>query len=327
MRSRAAAPAKRLSHPHPGNRGFGLEELVKITMKRSLSLALGALALAAVSPAAAQTAAKPAAKPAMDVHGQPFPRIPGQNLDGLRVYIRAGLKTHQAGQHDYPQFLADFSKVLTQHGAVVDGSFHAPSAAELANTDVVVMYKGDAGFMTAAQREALQAFIKRGGGIVTIHDVLCGPDPVEFASYVGGGKKHGQVNYTLEAKVPYTIVDKANPIMQGMTEMTLNDEAFYLMTWSQAPKIHVLATTVIDNTPSAKGHAGEVVPQIWTYEHTVAGGKPARAFVWMQGHNYANISNPQIEGMLLRGIAWAGKHPVNELVDYKQPAPAPRPNR
>jgi hypothetical protein len=28
--------------------------------------------------------------------------------------------------------------------------------------------------------------------------------------------------------------------------------------------------------------------------------------------------------MLLRGIAWAGKHPVNELVDYKPP---PKPMR
>jgi hypothetical protein len=27
-----------------------------------------------------------------------------------------------------------------------------------------------------------------------------------------------------------------------------------------------------------KSH-GEVVPQMWTYEHTLPGGKPARAFV------------------------------------------------
>jgi hypothetical protein len=41
----------------------------------------------------------------------------------------------------------------------------------------------------------------------------------------------------------------------------------------------------------------------------------------MQGHIYENFSNYQVQQMLLRGIAWAGKHPVNELVDYK-PAPA-----
>ena len=63
----------------------------------------------------------------------------------LRVYIRAGLKTHAAGEHDYPQFLADWSKVLTDRGAIVDGSLHFPTPAELENIDVMVTYKGDAG--------------------------------------------------------------------------------------------------------------------------------------------------------------------------------------
>jgi len=69
------------------------------------------------------------------------------------------------------------------------------------------------------------------------------------------------------------------------------------------------------------------VPQIWTYEHTVPGGQPARAFVFMQGHTYASFSNPQVRDMLLRGIAWAAKHPVDELVDYKQPPAPQRPAR
>jgi type 1 glutamine amidotransferase len=91
------------------------------------------------------------------------------------------------------------------------------------------------------------------------------------------------------------------------------------MTWSQNPRIHVLATAVIPGTPSAGNHKGAIAPQIWTYEHTLPGGQAARAFVWMQGHIYANYANPQIQAMLLRGIAWAGKKPVDELVDYKAP--------
>ena len=255
------------------------------------------------------------------------PRIPGQNLTGMRVYLRAGLKTHGEGQHDYPQFLADWSKLLTEKGAVVDGSFHAPSAAELAQTDVVVMYKGDAGYMDAAEQSALDAFVKRGGGLVLMHDAMCGPDPAKFASYVGGAKKHGEVNYTLETEVPLTVADKASPIMKGMTNISLPDEAFYKMTWADKPGIHVLATTVISDTPAARrgGGVGQTVPQVWTYEHSVAGGtKPARSFVWMQGHTYANLAQPQIQAMLLRGIAWAGHRPVDELVNYK---PAPRPER
>ena len=124
--------------------------------------------------------------------GAERPRIPGQNLNGMRIYLRAGLKTHDVGEHDYPQFLADWSKLLTERGAVVDGSLHAPTAEELKDVDVIVMYKGDAGFMTPVEKAALEAFVKRGGGIVTLHDPLCGPDPAQFASYVGGGKRHGQ---------------------------------------------------------------------------------------------------------------------------------------
>ena len=280
-----------------------------------LSTSFGLMVAASAWPAAAQTPPNPA---------EAAPAVPGQDLKGMHIYIFAGLKTHGPGYHDYPQFLADWSKLLTEHGAVVDGALHAPNADDLSHADVMLLFKGDAGYMTASERAAIQAFVKRGGGIVSIHDSLCGPDPAEFASYVGAGKRHGDVNFTLEANVPYTIVDKSNPIMQGMSDLTLHDEAFFNITWATKDPIHVLATAVIDGTPSAGTHKGEVVPQIWTYEHTVPGGQPARAFVWMQGHTYANFANPAIQGMMLRGIAWAAKHPVNELVDYKAP---PRPAR
>jgi type 1 glutamine amidotransferase len=258
--------------------------------------------------------AQPGANP------QRVPTPPGQNPNGMHVYIWAGLKSHAVGLHDYPQFLADWSKLLTERGAVVDGSLHGPSAADLERTDVVVIYKGDAAYLNDTQKAALEAYVKRGGGLVSLHDALCGPDPAYFATLVGGGKKHGEVNYTLDAPIRYNVVDKSNPIMQDMSDVTVLDEAFFTMTWAKNPGIHVLANTVIPPTRSAGEHKGEVAPQIWTYEHTMEGGQPARAFVWMQGHTYANFANYQIQRMLLRGIAWAGKKPVDELVNYEAPA-------
>jgi type 1 glutamine amidotransferase len=250
------------------------------------------------------------------------PRIPGQNPNGLRVYLWAGLKTHSPGLHDYPQWLADWSKLLTEHGAVVNGGLRPPSREDLEKADVVVIYKGDAGYFTDA---AMDAFVQRGGGLVSLHDALCGPDPAAFAKLVGGAKKHGEVNYTLDAPVTYTVVDKASPIMKDMSALTLWDESFFNMTWAPDPSIHVLASAEIAPTRSAGDHRGEKVPQMWTYEHPVASGQTARAFVWMQGHTYANFSNYQIQRTLLRGIAWAGKKPADELVDYVQPARPARP--
>lgn len=255
---------------------------------------------------------------------QPAPRPQGQNPNGMRVFLWAGLKSHSAGQHDYPQFLADWSKLLTERGAVVDGALHFPSAAALQNTDVVVIYKGDAGYLTGEQKSALEGYVKRGGGLVSLHDSLCGPDPAYFARFLGGAKKHGEVNYTLDAPVPYTVADSAHPIMKDMSALTLFDEAFFNLTLARDPGIHVLATAEIAPTRSAGDHKGEQVPQIWTYEHSLPGGQPARAFVWMQGHVYANFANYQIQRTLLRAIAWAANKPADELVNY---VPPPRPQR
>ena len=243
----------------------------------------------------------------------------------MHIFLWAGLKSHQPGQHDYPQFLADWSKLLTEHGAVVDGALHAPSASDLEHTDVVVIYKGDAGYLTDEEKTALESYVRRGGGLVSLHDSLCGPDPDYLATLLGGAKKHGEVNYTLGAPIPYTVADTADPIMQGMSNITIYDEAFYSMTWAHDPGIHVLATAVIPGTPSAGTHKGEVVPQIWTYEHTPSGGQPARAFVWMQGHEYANFANYQVQQMLLRGIAWVAHKPVGTLVGYVPPKPPSTP--
>jgi type 1 glutamine amidotransferase len=294
---------------------------------RLMFATLAALALAH-APAAAQTAAQPApAQTAAEALAQAASRAPEGRP--IKVYLRAGLKTHAAGQHDYPQFLADWSKLLTERGAVVDGSLHFPTEQELADVDVIVMYKGDAGYMTIGERIALENFLKRGGGLVGIHDAICADDTAWWASIMGGAKKHGETNFTLEAPVPYTFAE-ANPITQGASPFEITDEAFFLMTWAKDPGIKVLATAKIAPTRSAGTHAGEEVPQVWTYERTFfprLGGQPTfRSFVWMQGHNYVNLQDPRVLPTLLRGIAWAAKAPVDALMTVR-PAPAQGPRR
>jgi len=245
----------------------------------------------------------------------PYPREP-LNPDGLHVYLYGGLKTHGPGAHDYPYWMDSWSKLLNEHGAVVDGSFSFPSADKLANTDVMVIYRGDAGYMSAEQRANLQEYVKGGGGLVTLHDALCGPDPTDFSSLVGGGKKHGEPNYTWTTTLDYEVADEGNPIIEGMP-MQVYDEAFFRMTFS--PDIKPILTVTMPDTPAAirGGGAGKTVPQMWTLEHTVEGGRaPARAFAWMQGHMIDSINDPAIRTVVMRGIAWAGKRPHNELTDF-----------
>ena len=82
------------------------------------------LALHGRSRPAVQTALSAPTPPAP----RPRPSAPAAAAP-LRVFIYAGLKTHAVGQHDYPQFLADWSKILTERGAYVTGGLQFPVGA------------------------------------------------------------------------------------------------------------------------------------------------------------------------------------------------------
>jgi type 1 glutamine amidotransferase len=276
--------------------------------------------------APAATAPAPAQAPAAQQGRGADPDIPGAVQTAtmpwppIHIYIRGGLKSHGPGFHDYPQFMADWSKLLTERGAVVDGGFHFPTAEELAGVNVLVMYKGDAGYMSSDERATLEAFLKRGGGLVSIHDTLCGDDPQYLANILGGAKKHGERNFS-QGALTYTITDKASPIMQGLSDFTITDESFFLITKPTiSPEgLHPLASVTIPASASAGTHAGEVVPQIWTYERPFGLGLTFRSFVWMQGHTYTNFNDPKVQSLLLRGIAWAGKWPIDALMEVRVP--------
>lgn len=233
----------------------------------------------------------------------------------LRIFIRAGEKTHGAGDngnHDYPSFLGAWSTLLKDKGAVVDGALHFPTAEELARTDVLINFKGDGGTCSVPERALLEGFLKRGGGIVTMHDGMCSDDAAWFATMVGGAKQHGERNSSSGA-LRVTFVDKTHDITKGIPDFDIDDEAFFLL--RTTPELRPLATSVI---PSTK----EVVPQIWTAERTLAGGKPFRSFVYMLGHKFENWSKPEVRTLMLRGIAWTGRRPVDLLTN--PPAPAER---
>ncbi|HXJ74785.1 MAG TPA: PVC-type heme-binding CxxCH protein, partial [Candidatus Dormibacteraeota bacterium] len=108
--------------------------------------------------------------------------------------------------------------------------------------------------------------------------------------------------------------DYPHPITQGISNFDLDDELFYRL--HLMPNVKVLATTFHT--------AREVVPQMWVYEK----GR-GRAFVSLQGHYYASFGLPHYRGLLLRGLAWAGRREVNqllrpeELTSFRFPAGGP----
>ena len=226
-----------------------------------------------------------------------------QAAEPLRVFIRSGPKTHGPGQHDHPRFLEDYTKLLNSRGAKATGKMGFPTAAELENTDVLVMFLAEGGTISPEDRTNLDKFLKRGGGIVTLHDAVCGTDPHWFKNIVGGAWEHKHSKW-YEGEVGVYFVDTDHPITRGASNFDFKDEIYHDL--HMLPDAHVLATSF---------HSVFVVaPQMWTYEKD-----NYRSFVWLQGHEYESFNLPHFRALLLRGIAWAGKRSnVDELCSREE---------
>ncbi len=233
----------------------------------------------------------------------------------LRIFIRGGPKTHGPGQHDGPRFLKEWKELLTQRGARVDGAIGFPSAEQLSAADVLIMYAQNAGDISAEQRANLDQFLKRGGGIVVIHDAIGGHDPQWFKTIVGGAWDYSDSKF-FEGDISFYYLDHNDPITRGASNFEFDDEMYYDL--HLMPEAHILAGTY--NPDARNKHDGrnlpsvyDVSPQMWTYEKD-----NYRAFVSIPGHNYKSFDLPHYRAVLLRGIAWAGKRDVDLLVSKEE---------
>ncbi|HWF18307.1 MAG TPA: PVC-type heme-binding CxxCH protein, partial [Verrucomicrobiae bacterium] len=229
----------------------------------------------------------------------------------LRVFIRAGVKTHGPDQHDYPRFLKEWTPLLNERGAKASGSLQFPTPEQLADADVLVLYCQNAGDITSEQRVSLDAFLKRGGGIVVIHDGVGGHDPQWFKTVVGGAWEYGRSKY-FEGDLSFYYLDHSHPITRGVSNFDFDDEMYWDL--DLMPEAHVLAGTYQpDDRNKQNGRAMpsiyDIAPQMWTYEKD-----NYRAFVCIPGHNYKTFNLPHFRAVLLRGIAWAGKRDADLLV-------------
>src|SRR4051812_27540181 len=92
------------------------------------------------------------------------------HAEPLRVFIRGGTKDHGLGQHDHPRFLEEWTKLLTERGAKVDGAQAWPTPEQFAATDVIIVFAANPWDVTADQEAELKKYAARGGGFVVLHD-------------------------------------------------------------------------------------------------------------------------------------------------------------
>ncbi len=247
------------------------------------------LALVGLAPSAHSSAGE-AQKPSQS---------PARAQDALRIFLRGGPKTHGPGEHDHPRFVDDWKVLLAARGAQVQGEQRFPTSEELARTDVLVLYAADGASIHAEQRTSFESFLARGGGLVVLHDAICGDDPHWFQGVAGGAWEWGKAQYATGVVDLYT-TDATHAITRGAANFRFDDEIYWNL--DLEPDIHVLQSgfhTVFD-----------ITPQMWTFEK--AGH---RAFVSLQGHRQSAFEHAAWRTLLLRGIAWAGRRDADLLLE------------
>jgi len=245
---------------------------------------------------------------------------PATQTAPLRIFLRGGPKTHGPvgnGLHDGEVWVREWVPLLQARGATVEGAIRFPTAEELARTDVLVMFAADAGTILGADRANLETFLKRGGGIVCLHDcVVTSKEPEWFKTVVGGSWENGVAKF-FEGENTYYYVSPEHPIVKGAANFTLTDEVYWNL--HMMPNVQVLASSMQPvrgargAPPPPEPAIGTLIPQMWVYERQIEGGVPYRAFVSLLGHHFTTFSSPHARAVFLRAIAWAGKRDVDLL--------------
>jgi len=237
--------------------------------------------------------------------------LPSLAAEPLRVFIRAGVKTHGPGAHDHPRFLAEWTKLLNERGAKADGGMDFPTSEQIDASDVIVFYAANAGVMNPEQRKLMDSFRERGGGMVVIHDAVCGDDAPWFKTLIGGAWEHGKSKwFEGEINLNYIAASAEHPVTKGAASFSMDDEIYWDLHIHSDAKI--LATSDHPKCPDS--------PQMWSLEV----GK-ARSFTSIPGHLYTTFDLPQYKAILLRGIAWAGHRDVDLLTKPDEVAALAKP--
>ncbi|HYT90722.1 MAG TPA: ThuA domain-containing protein, partial [Gemmataceae bacterium] len=168
--------------------------------------------------------------------------------------------------------------------------------------DVLVFYQH--GSWDAKRARDLDAFLARGGGAVYIHYAVDGrPDSAAFAQRIGlawgpGARfRHGPLD------VQFTR-GSAHPIARNFDKVHFHDESYWRLV-GDVKRVEVLASGVEEGQPQ---------PLFWVREE----GK-GRVFVSIPGHFAWTFDDPLFRLLLLRGIAWTAREPVDRFNDLAIP--------
>jgi putative heme-binding domain-containing protein len=229
---------------------------------------------------------------------------PPAKVRPVRIVLVAGRKDHGPGEHDYPAWQKAWKELLSAADEVgVRNAWDWPAADDLKTADVLVFYQQ--GTWTADRARDIDAFLKRGGGLVYLHYAVDGgKDAPGFAQRIGlaweGGRskfRHGPLELGFET-------GDRHPIGRNFNKVKFVDESYWQLVGDRS-RIRPLASGMED---------GEAQPLFWTLEP-----EKGRVFVSILGHYSWTFDDPLFRVLLLRAIAWSAREPVDRFNDLVWP--------
>lgn len=224
--------------------------------------------------------------------------------EGAKVLLLSGGQRQHHGYRDQAFYLAGlledtgrYEVTIAEDAAVLD-----PPALKKYDVLIVSADRRDPEFKLAeAQQQAIFAFVKQGGGYVSIHGGDNGaPDWLpEWREMLGGVFSHDTRGGRPDGKVrkgdyTVTIVDKSSPITQGVSDFPLRDELYYHI--QMEPGVEPLATVAFE---------GEDWPVAWTRPFG-----QGRVFHTPLGHRDFGpdkddpLRNPSLARLIVQGVDW-----------------------
>ncbi len=249
------------------------------------------------SPLEAPPIRSPADLAAVLAGSTPLPK----DLRPLKIVLVAGNKDHGPGEHDYPAWQIQWGQLMAAAPNVnVSAAWDFPSDEQMAASDILIFFQKGAWNDDRAKK--LDAFLARGGGAVYIHWAVNGDDRVaEFSNRIGLASKGGSIGYR-HGPLTLEMHHTDHPIMRNIDQLKLYDESYWKLT-GDVKNVTLFATSTEE---------GAATPQVWAYEKGAG-----RVFVSIPGHYSWTFDDPIFRVLLLRGISWTAKEPVdrfNELV-------------
>lgn len=224
-----------------------------------------------------------------------------QPEETLNILWVSGPKDHGPDEHDYPLQQERWTQLLSMAESVevtpVEGW---PGENQFAEADVVVFYWNYQEFDEEHGKQ-LGRFLEHGGGLVYLHYAVdATQNPMALADRIGLAWKGGASKFR-HGRLELDFGDHNHPITKGFDDpVVFQDESYWELVEGEQP-INILATGEEE---------GADQPLLWTTEEG-----DGRVFVSILGHYNWTFDDPLFRILLLRGIAWTGHQPVDQMVD------------